>query len=306
MLPIILGIIAVSSAVTAYNGIDMAIKKDEIDKIKERVEAEANKVKKEGEAVQKQIEKHLSELDNLYIKVYKEDFARFAAILNELKKEVHIKEEYARLIAPSIKLFEDFKDYKDVIDFFELAKTTKDGVIAGGLCAGGLVGAATAFGTASTGTAIGTLSGAAYTNALLAYLGGGSLATGGLGVAGGSLLLGGSFIAPVLAVFSIGANMMMEKQLTEVKKWERESIKQIEEAKKEIEKAKAFIKQISLYREYFLELRDKFSITLYSTEVYVKRGKISEAFHLLQSCYELAKALKELMKNPLDENLRRF
>lgn len=48
---------------------------------------------------------------------------------------------------------------------------------------------ATTFGVASTGTAISTLSGAAATNAALAWLGGGTLAAGGGGVVGGQALL---------------------------------------------------------------------------------------------------------------------
>lgn len=48
---------------------------------------------------------------------------------------------------------------------------------------------ATTFGTASTGTAISTLSGAAATKAALAWLGGGALAAGGGGVAAGNALL---------------------------------------------------------------------------------------------------------------------
>ena len=48
---------------------------------------------------------------------------------------------------------------------------------------------ATTFGTASTGTAISTLSGAAATNAALVWLGGGTIAAGGGGMAGGSALL---------------------------------------------------------------------------------------------------------------------
>ena len=48
---------------------------------------------------------------------------------------------------------------------------------------------ATTFGTASTGTAISALSGAAATNAALAWLGGGALAAGGGGMAAGHALL---------------------------------------------------------------------------------------------------------------------
>lgn len=48
---------------------------------------------------------------------------------------------------------------------------------------------ATTFGTASTGTAISTLTGAAATNAALAWLGGGAVAIGGGGMAAGNALL---------------------------------------------------------------------------------------------------------------------
>ena len=48
---------------------------------------------------------------------------------------------------------------------------------------------ATTFGTASTGTPISALSGAAATKAALAWLGGGALAAGGSGMAGGSAVL---------------------------------------------------------------------------------------------------------------------
>lgn len=52
------------------------------------------------------------------------------------------------------------------------------------------MGFATTFGVASTGTAISSLSGAAATNAALAWLGGGALSAGGGGMAAGNVLLG--------------------------------------------------------------------------------------------------------------------
>ena len=63
--------------------------------------------------------------------------------------------------------------------------------VAGGAGAPAVVSTLVAsLGTASTGTAISTLSGAALTKATLAWLGGGALAAGGLGVAGGVVVLG--------------------------------------------------------------------------------------------------------------------
>ena len=73
-----------------------------------------------------------------------------------------------------------------------------------GAAAGGVTFAAVAaLATASTGTAIGTLSGAAATSATLAWLGGGSLAAGGAGVAGGTLVLA-SVVAVPVAVAAAG------------------------------------------------------------------------------------------------------
>ena len=81
--------------------------------------------------------------------------------------------------------------------------------IVSGIGAAGASGALTALaaygGTqmlavASTGTAISTLSGAAATNATLAWLGGGSLAAGGFGMTGGMVVLGGVVAGPILAV----------------------------------------------------------------------------------------------------------
>ncbi|GGM98010.1 hypothetical protein L2745_14670 [Shewanella xiamenensis] len=72
---------------------------------------------------------------------------------------------------------------------------------------GGLVGGSTALGawglvsligSASTGTAISSLSGVAATNATLAWFGGGSLATGGAGMVGGFWVLGGIVAAPIV------------------------------------------------------------------------------------------------------------
>jgi hypothetical protein len=79
-----------------------------------------------------------------------------------------------------------------------------------GLGAGFGGGAAMAFGaysgtmmfaTASTGTAISALSGAAATNATLAWLGGGAIASGGGGTALGTMVLGGIVAGPALAIF---------------------------------------------------------------------------------------------------------
>jgi hypothetical protein len=101
-----------------------------------------------------------------------------------------------------------FKELKDMYNFASsLIGGAAGGALGGALTAFGAYGAATMFATASTGTAIASLSGAAATNATLAFFGGGALAAGGLGVAGGTVVLGGLVAGPALAImgFVLGA-----------------------------------------------------------------------------------------------------
>lgn len=78
----------------------------------------------------------------------------------------------------------------------------------GGIAAGGATTAAVmTFGTASTGTAIATLSCAAATNATLAALGGGSIAAGGLGIGAGTMVLGGATLGVGLLVGGVIFNV---------------------------------------------------------------------------------------------------
>lgn len=72
------------------------------------------------------------------------------------------------------------------------------------------------FGTASTGTAISTLSGAAAANATLAWLGGGSLASGGLGMAGGTAVLGGIVLIPAVVIMGAFSHLSANKKIKEI------------------------------------------------------------------------------------------
>ena len=95
-------------------------------------------------------------------------------------------------------VFVDLKEMESFASSF--AGGTVAGAAGGAFAAFGAYSAATTFATASTGTAIASLSGAAATNATLAFFGGGSLAAGGLGMAGGTAVLGGLVAGPALLV----------------------------------------------------------------------------------------------------------
>ena len=107
---------------------------------------------------------------------------------------------------------------------------------------------ATTFGTASTGTAISALSGAAATNAALAWLGGGALAVGGSGMAAGQAFLAlagpiGWGVAGTSVVISVLFAWRKKHRIQETK---RDEIARIKHCIDALEKVKGKINQISL------------------------------------------------------------
>jgi transcriptional regulator with XRE-family HTH domain len=108
------------------------------------------------------------------------------------------------------------------------------GAAAGGAAAYGAFTAVAMFGTASTGTAISTLSGVAASNATLAFLGGGTLAAGGAGMAGGALLLTGMVFAPVAALAAAGFIVLKQRRS---KKEEERLRTEIEAAEKALDQS---------------------------------------------------------------------
>lgn len=99
---------------------------------------------------------------------------------------------------------------------------------------------ATTFGTASTGTAISTLSGAAASKAALAWLGGGALSAGGGGTAAGTALLAmagpiGWTIAGATLLSSILLFAKKRTKLNKEKNEEIEAVKMNTEAVKELD-----------------------------------------------------------------------
>lgn len=124
---------------------------------------------------------------------------------------------------------------------------------AGGFAAAGATTAAVmALGTASTGTAIASLSGVAATNATLAAIGGGSLAAGGLGIAGGTAILGGATLGVGLLVGGIIFNITgssLSKKADEA--WE-----QMKKAEAQIDKICKYLNELkSTASDYYNSLK---------------------------------------------------
>lgn len=110
----------------------------------------------------------------------------------------------------------NFESIEETISIGEAAMNASKGVASGVSTALGGWALVSTLGTASTGTAISTLSGAAATNATLAWLGGGSIAAGGGGMAAGTAALGGIVAIPALAITGIFNHLKANKQINEI------------------------------------------------------------------------------------------
>lgn len=100
----------------------------------------------------------------------------------------------------------------------EIIKTGALALGSGALIGIASYGGVALFAKASTGTAIATLNGAAKTNAILSFFGGGAKAVGGLGKVGGKFVLAGITAAPVLIVAGVIAGARGKAKLEEAKK----------------------------------------------------------------------------------------
>lgn len=182
------------------------------------VNAKANSVFEKAEAnlktARSRAQKQLTELGELRSQVWSEQLGRFAELFSRLKDvEFTGSPDAAELQDLKLKISE-MKELS-----LEMGHVVRGVAAAGSGAAVGTAGflSVAAWGTASTGTAIGSLSGAAATNATLAWFGGGSLAAGGLGVTGGICVLGGIVAIPVLVVGGVELYAYEKKQLSNAK-----------------------------------------------------------------------------------------
>jgi hypothetical protein len=111
-----------------------------------------------------------------------------------------------------------FNQIDSTLNSAQIAMNATKGISSGVGTALGTWALVSSFGTASTGTAIGTLSGAAMTNATLAWLGGGAVAAGGGGIAAGTAVLGGLVAIPALALTGIFSHVQANKKINEIEK----------------------------------------------------------------------------------------
>lgn len=143
------------------------------------------------------------------------DFVKEYGKLKNVNLKNTVGQETLQEFTPESPRFRDIESA--TIRATELSGSAVKGLAGGAVLAYGAYSATTSLAVAGTGTAISALSGAAASNATLAWLGGGTLASGGLGIAGGTAVLGGIVAAPVLVVMGSYAKSKAKTALHKAK-----------------------------------------------------------------------------------------
>jgi len=228
---IIAGVAVAAGAYGVKKGVDAKDDYDSAKRINRKAESIYDEAKEELTYARENTQNTLESLGSLKFKLYEDSIIPFIDTYNKIE---NIPEKEFNYVNESESKSEKLINLKEI--GLELKKIVGGGVAS--LGSGGLVGLASyggvgMLGTTAGGTAIGSLSGAAATNATLAWLGGGSLASGGFGMAGGMAVLGGVVAGPVLAV----GGMMLASKAEEAKENAYANLSQAELASEEMKTA---------------------------------------------------------------------
>lgn len=301
-LPFILAGAAVAAAgfgaKKGYDGYqDKSEANDIIDASKRKYDNEILIFDKQNE----QTTQSLTQLGELQLNVGN-DFKEFRTIADKLLDKINQ--------AKSKNLEIDFPQYKlDEIDGLALSTTAYMGKIAGAGAAAAyaVYGCVMAVAAASTGTPIAALSGAAAYNATMAAIGGGSIATGGFGMAGGAMVLGGVVAAPIMAIAGWAFASHAEEALSDARKARvevNEAVDKMAKGYKQLRKTEFYVDRIyaetdrlyAVFKEYFDNLKAFNQLIVAKTDT----SKFEDdVILLIQNGYQIAAILTDIITTPL-------
>lgn len=212
-LPLILiGIAAASGLFGLGSGVKAVVKNNEAADTNETAKRLFKQAQEKLEKAKADTNSALEKFGQQKISVWSSQMTDFVNVFSKIKN-VEMSSKYSNegFLPPSKD--ELLKMRQCALNCQEIISGGMSSLGAGALAGFGAYGGAAMLATASTGTAISTLSGVAATNATLAWFGGGSIAAGGMGMAGGAAVLGGLVAGPALLVGGLFMNAAASKRL---------------------------------------------------------------------------------------------
>ena len=298
MIPLILGAVALGTAaygaLKGAEGVTNMNDANEIGKLaQKRHESAISKLKADWEASNKLAEDY----GQLQMNVKMLTSGRFVGFIEHIGQRTSQSDmQFLEGLEISVQKLQEYKAAATEAEQF--FKGGVKAVFAGAAAGQTATGLATSVGVASTGAAISGLSGAAAWNATLAWLGGGSLAAGGGGMALGTVVLGGITVGPALAVGGFMLAGKGEEALTKAQEYEAKVNTEVAK----LEAARDFLGQvqrrISELTSLVEDLNTRAVLGLNELEFLQSFDKNRDA-RKFQQVALLVKALAEIMKTPV-------
>ncbi|WP_214756758.1 hypothetical protein [Exiguobacterium sp. s157] len=250
-IPFILGGIAIAAGVTGVAaGAQGAKKISEAKTIVDQAEGRYNQFKRKLDNVEMETLKKLDGLGKLKVLVWK-DFETFSSAFEKIKNRPEFEQKTTGTFKMPKHSLGEIKEIQ--IHALEILGTTAASAGAGVATGFAAYSGVMALGSASTGTAISSLSGAAATKAAMAALGGGSIASGGGGIALGAQVLTGAVAGPVIAVGGLLINAKGNSSLEKAGEVRRE----VDSAVSMMESATNYLTQLGrLTRQFHMDLSE--------------------------------------------------
>lgn len=251
-LPLILGVAAAAAGAAGVGGaIHGGVKMKKANDLMKQANSEHEANQKRFEKQNTQTTKAMDQLGELELEIM-HSFAKFSNIIEKIQDRPEFKGYQKGDVSIPTYTQEDLKKvYVGAGVLLGGLGGAAMGTAGGFAAAGATTAAVMALGTASTGTAIASLSGAAATNATLAALGGGAIAAGGGGMALGTTILGATTLGMGILVggiiFSVTGSKLSSKA---------------EEAYAQMKKAEKEINSICTYLSTLMQVRKKFETSL--------------------------------------------
>lgn len=289
-IPFLLGGAAIAAAgigvVTGAKGLsDLSDAKDIIEYSSKRIETKRQQLN----ALRTDANDELRNLGQLKVDIFTNQIRHVIEVLRQIGDPYSTLQDFNETLTA-----QELIEMKHAVNnALEIENGFLTGVTSGVLTGMGAYGAIGSFGLASTGTAISTLAGAASTNATLAWFGGGSLASGGLGMAGGTMVLSSIVAGPAIAITGLHIGGKGEEAMTQAKAFEARNEANIAE----IEIMKVSIKAVT---QNALEVQR----VLLETVKRFEKVKVNDASdeEALLAMVTIGKSLKNILSQPIVNN----
>lgn len=305
-LPFILGGLAVAAVATGakktYDGYqDKSLADELVNDAKKQYQIAESDL----QIAQAETEEALNELGKFYLKIGR-DFNEFTLLAEELIDK--LEKSGGKHFEIKLPTYSVAKIESLAMNSVAFAGKLASGAVGGVAAAYAVYGGVMSLAAASTGTAISSLSGVAAYNATLAAIGGGSIASGGFGMAVGAKILGGVVAAPVVAVagfaYASYAADALEKAYDiqrQVNKYE----KTVAEVKESLRETNEYIYNISMSIKPIYESFQSYLEDLKIVEMMVRRGNQNllegqdNILRMVENGYALAAILADIITTPL-------